>query len=80
MVRDTARRFAEDVVKPIAHDIDQSGKYPWEVLRKMAKLNMLGLAVPKKYGGAGVDSISYAMVIEEIAKVCGSTSVMWRSG
>ncbi|MCK4757760.1 MAG: acyl-CoA dehydrogenase family protein, partial [Thermoplasmata archaeon] len=76
MVRDTARRFAEDEVKPMSHDIDQSGEYPWEVLRKMAKLNMLGLAVPKKYGGAGVDSISYAMVIEEIARVCASTSVI----
>ncbi len=76
MVRTMARRFAEEEVKPIAHDIDMSGEFPWDVLKKMGKLNMLGLAVPKEYGGAGVDSISYAIVIEEIAKVCASTSVI----
>ncbi len=76
MVRTMARRFAEEEIKPIAHDIDQSGEYPWAVLKKMAKLNMLGLTVPKKYGGAGVDPISYAIIIEEIAKVCASTSVI----
>jgi len=76
MVRTMARRFAEEEVKPIAHDIDQSGEFPWDVLKKMAKLNMLGLTVPKEYGGAGVDSISYSIVIEEIAKVCASTSVI----
>lgn len=76
MVRTMARRFAEEEVKPIAHDIDQSGEFPWEVLKKMGKLNLMGLAVPKEYGGAGVDSISYAIVIEEIAKVCASTSVI----
>lgn len=76
MIRDVMRDFAENEIKPIAADIDVSGEFPWAVLKKMGELNILGMAVPKEWGGAGVDTISYMLAIEEIAKVCGSTSVI----
>lgn len=76
MVRDMVREFTENEIKPIAAEIDESGEYPWPVLKKMGELNIMGMTVPKEWGGAGVDSISYSIAIEEIAKVCGSTSVI----
>ncbi len=76
MVRDLVREFTENEIKPIAAEIDESGEYPWPVLKKMGELNIMGMTVPKEWGGAGVDSISYSIAIEEIAKVCGSTSVI----
>ncbi len=76
MVRDTVRKFSEMEIKPIAAEIDESGEYPWPVLKKMGELNIMGMTVPKEWGGAGVDSISYVIAIEEIAKACGSTSVI----
>ena len=76
MVRDTVRDFAEKELKPIAAELDATGKYPWPVLRKMGELNIMGMTVPKEWGGAGCDSVSYMIAIEELAKVCGSTSVI----
>jgi butyryl-CoA dehydrogenase len=76
MVRDTVRDFAERELKPIAAELDATGEYPWPVLRKMGELNIMGMTVPKEWGGAGCDSVSYMIAIEELAKVCGSTSVI----
>ena len=76
MIQTMVRDFTDSEIRPIAQEIDASGEFPWVTIKKMAKLNMMGLAVPKEYGGAGVDAISYAIAIEEIAKVCASTSVI----
>jgi butyryl-CoA dehydrogenase len=76
MVRDTVRDFAERELKPIAAELDATGEYPWPVLRKMGELNIMGMTVPKEWGGAGCASVSYMIAIEELAKVCGSTSVI----
>ena len=65
-VRKTARKFAETELGPIAHDIDRDSRFPLEVIEKMQPLNYFGLQVPKKYGGAELDTISYAITIEEI--------------
>ncbi len=75
-VRDRARDFAEKEVRPLARIIDESGEFPWETIKKMAKLKLLGLPIPEKYGGAGTDSISYAMAVEEISRACSSTGVI----
>ncbi|MBA3044632.1 MAG: acyl-CoA dehydrogenase [Candidatus Thermoplasmatota archaeon] len=76
MVRNMVRAFAEKEIKPVAQELDASGEFPWEIIRKMGSLNLMGMTVPQEWSGAGIDDISYMMAIEEIAKVCGSTSVI----
>ncbi len=66
------REFAEKDIKPIAAEIDEEGKFPEETLKKAGKLGLLGMTVPKEYGGSGVDKISYMIALEEISRVCGS--------
>lgn len=72
LVRKAVREFSEAELGPIAHDIDRDARFPWEVVEKMRPLNFFGLQVPKKYGGAELDSISYAIAIEEISRVSGA--------
>ena len=72
LVRKSVREFADAELGPIAHEIDQEARFPLEVVEKMRPLNFFGLQVPKEYGGAGIDSISYAIAIEEISRVSGS--------
>ncbi len=76
MIRTMVSEFAEKEVKPLASEIDETGEFPWKTIKKMASLNLLGLPIPSKYGGAGVDTISYVMAVEEIAKRCASTAVI----
>ncbi len=68
-VRKAVRKFAEAELGPIAHDIDRDSRFPWEVIEKMQPLNYFGLQVPKAYGGADLDCISYAITIEELSRV-----------
>lgn len=73
--REKVRKFAEDVVAPKAAEIDESGEFSWDTLKKMAEFGLLGVPFPKEYGGAGLDDLSYAIAVEEISRVCGSTGV-----
>ena len=72
LVRRSVREFAEAELGPIAHEIDREARFPSEVVEKMRALNFFGLQVPRKYGGAEADSISYAITIEEISRVSGA--------
>ena len=76
LVRKMYREFAENEVKPLAAEIDEEERFPMETVEKMAKLGMMGIYFPKQYGGAGADVLSYAMCVEELAKVCGTTAVI----
>jgi len=76
LVRKMYREFAENEVKPLAAEIDEEERFPAETVEKMAKLGMMGIYFPKEYGGAGGDVLSYAMCVEELAKVCGTTAVV----
>ena len=76
MLRKMYREFAENEVKPLAEEIDEEERFPMETVEKMAKLGMMGFYVPKEYGGAGGVVLSYAMCVEELAKVCGTTAVI----
>ncbi len=76
LVRKMFREFAENEVKPLAEEIDEQERFPMETVEKMAKLGMMGIYFPKEYGGAGGDVLSYAMCVEELAKVCGTTAVV----
>jgi alkylation response protein AidB-like acyl-CoA dehydrogenase len=75
----TARDFAREKVLPLAHDIDEKGRVPPELIAEMASLGFLGIYVPESYGGAGLDALSYALVCEEINRACASTGVVMSS-
>ena len=75
-VRKMVREFAETEVEPIAADIDKEHRFPVETVEKMAKYGMMGIPFPKEYGGAGGDEVAYAITVEELARVCGSTAVI----
>lgn len=75
-VRQMVREFAETEVKPIAAEIDETERFPMENVEKMAKLGMMGIPIPKEYGGAGGDVLSYIIAVEELSKVCGTTGVI----
>jgi butyryl-CoA dehydrogenase len=72
LVRKAVRDFAEAEIGPVAHEIDRDARFPWDIIRKMGPLNFFGLQVPRKYGGADLDTISYAIVVEEISRVSGA--------
>ena len=76
LLQRTVRDFAESEVKPLAKEIDESGHFPRETFRKAAELGLTGIAIPEQYGGAGMDHVSYTIVIEEISRVCASTGVI----
>ena len=67
-----ARQFAKAELAPIAQEIDEEGRFPWEAVEKMGPLNFFGMQAPRQYRGAEVDSISYCLVIEEISRVCAA--------
>lgn len=69
LIRKSVRKFAEAELGPIAAEIDAEARFPWEVIEKMRPLSFFGLQIPKEYGGAEIDSISYAIVIEELSRV-----------
>src|SRR5512143_1203475 len=74
-VRDMVRRFADDVLAPRARELDETETFPHEAVKQMAELGLLGLPYPEKYGGAGMDTLSYAIAVEEVARACGSTAI-----
>jgi alkylation response protein AidB-like acyl-CoA dehydrogenase len=76
LLQKSVREFAEAEVKPHAKEIDETGRFPRDTFAKAAELGLTGVALPENYGGAGMDHISYTIVIEEIARVCASTSVI----
>ena len=76
LLRKMYREFAQNDVKPLAAELDEEERFPKETIPKLAKLGMLGIPFPKKYGGAGGDNLAYAICVEEIAKTCGTTSVI----
>ena len=76
LLRKMYREFAQNEVKPLAAELDEEERFPKETIPKLAKLGMLGIPFPKKYGGAGGDNLAYAICVEEIAKTCGTTSVI----
>ena len=76
MARQLFKDFAENEVKPLAQDVDEEERFPKETVEKMAKFGFMGIPVPKEYGGQGCDILTYAMCVEELSKVCGTTGVI----
>ncbi|MGN0132457.1 MAG: acyl-CoA dehydrogenase [Lachnospiraceae bacterium] len=76
MARQLFKDFAENEVKPLAQEIDEEHRFPRETVDKLAKYGFLGIPVPKDMGGQGCDILTYAMCVEELSKVCGTTGVI----
>ena len=72
VIRRTVRKFAEEILAPVAAEIDATATFPSEIIQEMAKLQYFGLEIPAHYGGAGLDPVSYAIVIEEISRACAA--------
>jgi alkylation response protein AidB-like acyl-CoA dehydrogenase len=75
MIRDMVRDFAESEVRPKLQSIEYEGKFPRDLVKKMAELGLLGLNVSEEYGGAGADNVAYSMAIEEISRVSASLAI-----
>ncbi|KXH87416.1 acyl-CoA dehydrogenase family protein [Sporosarcina sp. HYO08] len=77
MIQKTIREFANEVVAPGAIDRDRSKEFPVDIFKQLADLGMMGLPFPEKYGGAGADTISFAIVTEELSRACASTGITY---
>jgi butyryl-CoA dehydrogenase len=77
LVRDMVHDFAQKEIAPRAAEVDKSEEFPAENIRQMAELGLLGLPYPEEYGGGGGDTVSYAIAVEEIARACGSTALIY---
>jgi len=77
MIRKMVRDFAENVIKPRAIEIDKEAKFPKDIFDQMGELGLMGIPFPEQYGGSGGDTISYALAVEEIGRVCGSTGLSY---
>ncbi len=75
MVRQLAYEFAQTEVKPVASEYDEAEEFIWPISKEMGKLGFMGMCVPEEYGGAGADTVSYAIVVEELSRVCGGTGI-----
>lgn len=76
LLKQMLREFTLNEVAPIAHEIDEEERFPYETVEKMAKCGILGIPFPKEYGGEGGDYLGYAMAVEELSKACGTTGVL----
>ncbi len=76
LIRQLVHDFAENEVKPLAAEIDEQERFPRETVEKMANIGLFGINIPKQYGGAGGDYLSYIIAIEELAKVCATTAII----
>ncbi|MCX7678429.1 MAG: acyl-CoA dehydrogenase [Spirochaetes bacterium] len=76
MLKDMCRSFAENELKPKAEHYDRTHEFPWEHVKKMGEMGLMGIVYPEKYNGAGMDYLSYAIAIEELSRGCASTGVI----
>ena len=76
LLRETVRQLAEDKIAPRAAEVDATGEFPWDVYDALRKADLHAVHIPEEYGGAGADSLATALVIEEVARVCASSSLI----
>jgi short-chain 2-methylacyl-CoA dehydrogenase len=75
LIRDTVRRFAVEKVAPVAEELDREKRFPYELTSELAELGLMGMTIPEEYGGAGSDTLSYAIVIEELTRIDSSVAI-----
>lgn len=79
LIRDAVREFAEAEIAPVAPELDRDHRFPYELLPKLAEMNLMGMTYPEKEGGAGADYVSYVIAVEEISRACASTGIIMSS-
>lgn len=77
MLKEMVRDFAEKEIKPYAREVDRTGKMRYETFEKLGKAGLLGIPFPERYGGAGGDTLSYVIAVEEIGRACGGTGLSY---
>jgi short/branched chain acyl-CoA dehydrogenase len=75
LVRSTVREFAEERVAPVAEELDREHRFPYELVRELAELGLMGMPIPEAYGGGGTDTLAYAIAIEELTRVDSSVAI-----
>jgi short-chain 2-methylacyl-CoA dehydrogenase len=75
LVRSTVRDFAEQRVAPVAEELDREARFPYELVAELAELGLMGMTIPEEYGGAGADTVSYAIAVEELTRVDSSLAI-----
>src|SRR5438270_9896517 len=75
LLRSTVREFAEQEIAPIAEQLDRTKAFPYDIVRRLGELDLMGIPFPSEYGGAGSDSLAYALVVEELARVDSSVAI-----
>ena len=75
LVRDTVREFAKSRIAPVAADLDREHRFPYELVAELAELGVMGMTVPEEYGGAGADTVSYAVAVEELTRIDSSVAI-----
>jgi len=74
--RDVARRFAREKLERLGVEVDRTHQFPKDAVAELGRLGMLGVFIPEQYGGAGLDNVAYALVVEELSVECASTGVI----
>jgi short-chain 2-methylacyl-CoA dehydrogenase len=75
LVRDTVREFARERVAPVADELDREHRFPYELVAELAELGLMGMTIPEEYGGAGADTVSYAIAVEELTRIDSSVAI-----
>src|SRR5882757_7318950 len=75
LLRDTVRDFAQSEVAPVAEELDKNHAFPYELVAKMGELGLMGIPYPTEYGGGGADTLTYALAVEELARVDSSVCI-----
>jgi alkylation response protein AidB-like acyl-CoA dehydrogenase len=75
LVRSTVRDFAEQRVAPVAEELDRESRFPYDLVRELGELGLMGMTIPQEYGGAGADTVSYALAIEELTRIDSSVAI-----
>src|SRR6478609_11264221 len=75
LLRDTVRDFARQEVAPVAEELDRTKAFPYEIVAKLGELGLMGIPFPEEVGGGGADTLSYAMAIEELARIDSSVGI-----
>src|SRR6478672_10630864 len=75
LIRDTVRDFARQEVAPVAEELDRTKAFPYEIVAKLGKLGLMGIPFPEEYGGGGADTLSYALAVEELARIDSSVCI-----
>lgn len=77
ILQDTIKSYAEQKIKPLSYKVDEESYFPIETFKELGEMGYLGLPIPEEYGGAGADTLSYAIAVEEIGRACGSTGLSY---